>query len=212
MKNKVITFYKFVLLSDCDIWQQKIYDYCKSLALKGTFLIAKEGINATISGNAHDIDSFVSWLTSFREFTDLYVRCSDTQREPFRKLKVKVKDEIVTMGVDDVHPDMTSGIHVDPQNWNDILKDDEFVVLDVRNDYETAIGGFTNHTDPTTQIFSEFPDYVKCNLERLKAKKVAMYCTGGIRCEKASSYMLSLGFKEIYQLKGGIVSYLQAGR
>ena len=167
MKNKVITFYKFVLLSDCDIWQQKIYGYCKSLALKGTFLIAKEGINATISGNAHDIDSFVSWLTSFREFTDLYVRYFDTQREPFRKLKVKVKDEIVTMGFDDVHPDTTSGIHVDPQNWNDILKNDEFVVLDVRNDYETAIGGFTNHTDPTTQIFSEFPDYVKCNMVKL---------------------------------------------
>ena len=209
MKKYVITFYKFVQLHDCNILRDTLHDWCLSLNLNGTILIAKEGINATLSGNSLDINKFIDLLKAKADFSDLYVRFSDTKREPFRKLKVKVKNEIVTMGVDNIHPDVTTGIPVDPEEWNSIINNDDFIVIDVRNNYETGIGNFCNSTDPDTETFGEFPEYVKNNLHLFKNKKVAMYCTGGIRCEKASSYMIDAGINEVYQLKGGIISYLQ---
>ncbi|MBX9890242.1 MAG: rhodanese-related sulfurtransferase [Amoebophilaceae bacterium] len=202
---KVVTLYKFVPLTDLAIWQQKLLSLCKELT--GTLLIAPEGINGTIAGMPLAIDQVIAQLTAMPTLHDLWYQYAETQKKPFRKLKIRIKKEIVTIANAEAQPLKKSGYHVLATEWNAALAQ-AAVVIDVRNDYEYRLGTFQGAVNPKTTYFSEFPKFVTEKLMAYKDKPVAMFCTGGIRCEKASAYMLANGFKEIYQLNGGILQYL----
>ena len=187
-----------------------ILDCCVAHDIKGTLLLAHEGINGTVAGSRVGIDALLALLKSMPEFAALAHKESYTDVQPFCRTKVKLKQEIVTIGLPEVSPTKISGKYVAPEDWNALISDPEVLVLDTRNDYEVKIGSFKNAVDPKTTTFREFPAYVEANLDKNKHKKVAMFCTGGIRCEKASSYMLDRGFAEVYHLKGGILKYIEA--
>lgn len=201
--------YKFVTLDDYQALQQPILEACQKLHIKGTLLLAKEGINGTIAGAPDDIRAILAHLRQDPRLADLGHKESWADRHPFYRMKVKLKKEIVTMGVPEVDPNLVVGTYVKPEDWNAIISDPDVIVLDTRNDYEVHIGTFKNAVDPKTTTFREFPKYVADNLDKTKHKKVAMFCTGGIRCEKASSYMKQQGFEEVYHLQGGILKYLE---
>ncbi|MGK7943315.1 MAG: rhodanese-related sulfurtransferase [Microcystaceae cyanobacterium] len=209
MNQIVATFYKFIDLPDCEGKQKELLDICQQSHVKGTILLAKEGINGTIAGDRSGIDTVLEALRSDVRLQDLEVKESVAASPPFERLKVRIKQEIVTFGQPTVNPNEKVGNYVPPQQWNELLEDPEVVVIDTRNDYEVAIGSFKGAKNPHTQSFREFPDYVQQQLDPGQHTKVAMFCTGGIRCEKASSYLLSQGFKEVYHLKGGILKYLE---
>jgi UPF0176 protein len=209
MTYTVVTFYKFVSLNDLETRRKSLLKYCQYRQIKGTILLATEGINGTIAGNETTIDEVMTYLQSDRDFADLEFKQSTAQSMPFAKLKVKIKSEIVTLGRSEVNPNRKVGTYVSPQQWNQIISDPEVTVIDTRNDYEVKIGSFQGAIDPKTQSFREFPQYVAENIDPEQHPKVAMFCTGGIRCEKASSYLLSQGFKEVYHLEGGILKYLE---
>lgn len=208
-KYRVITFYKFVKLDDYQELRRPLQKFCEERNIKGTILLAKEGINSTVSGAPEKIEELLDYLKSDQRLTDLEYKESFDEEETFYRMKVKLKKEIVHLGLPEVDPNKKVGTYVDPQNWNKLLEDPEVIVIDTRNDYEYEIGTFKNAIDPQTAEFEEFPDYVQKNLDPKKHKKVAMFCTGGIRCEKATSYMLDQGFEEVYHLKGGILKYLE---
>ena len=201
--------YKFVSLPDYKNLQQPILDACLKHNIKGTILIAQEGINGTIAGKPDDIHAVLGYLRRDARLSDLEHKESYADKHPFYRMKVKLKKEIVTMGVPEVNPNFVVGTYVKPEDWNSIISDPDVIVLDTRNDYETHIGTFKGAIDPKTTTFREFPHYVEQNLDKTKHKKVAMFCTGGIRCEKASSYMKQQGFEEVYHLQGGILKYLE---
>ncbi|MFV1921325.1 MAG: rhodanese-related sulfurtransferase [Methylotenera sp.] len=201
--------YKFVSLPDYKTLQQPILDACLKHNIKGTILLAQEGINGTIAGNPDDIHAVLTYLRQDARLSDLEHKESYADKHPFYRMKVKLKKEIVTMGVPEVNPNHVVGTYVRPEDWNNIISDPDVIVLDTRNDYETHIGTFKGAINPKTTTFREFPKYVEKNLDKTKHKKVAMFCTGGIRCEKASSYMKQQGFKEVYHLQGGILKYLE---
>jgi UPF0176 protein len=201
--------YKFVSLPDFKNLQQPILDACLKHNIKGTILLAQEGINGTIAGNPDDIHAVLAYLRQDARLSDLEHKESYADEHPFYRMKVKLKKEIVTMGVPEVDPNHVVGTYVRPEDWNNIISDPDVIVLDTRNDYETHIGTFKGAIDPKTTTFREFPKYVEKNLDKTKHKKVAMFCTGGIRCEKASSYMKQQGFEEVYHLQGGILKYLE---
>lgn len=201
--------YKFVSLPDYKDLQQPILDACVQHNIKGTLLLAKEGINGTIAGEPANIHAILTYLRQYPQFSDLEHKESYADSHPFYRMKVKLKKEIVTMGVKDVDPNQVVGTYVKPEDWNALISDPDVTLLDTRNDYETHIGTFKGAIDPKTTTFREFPQYVEQNLDKNKNKKVAMFCTGGIRCEKASSYMKQLGFEEVYHLQGGILKYLE---
>ena len=205
----IATFYKFVSLPNCQSLQQPILDYCQSQQIKGTILLAKEGINGTISGTRASIDATLAYLRSLSPFNDLEHKESTATEFPFGKLKVKLKKEIVTLGKPEVDPNQQVGTYVKPQDWNSIISDPEVTVIDTRNQYEVEIGTFKRAINPETESFREFPEYIAQNIDPQQHPKIAMFCTGGIRCEKASSYLLAQGFKEVYHLKGGILKYLE---
>lgn len=205
----VATFYKFVSLPNYQDMQQPILDYCQSQEIKGTILLAEEGINGTIVGTRQNIDNTLAYLRSLPAFSDLEHKESTATDLPFGKLKVRLKKEIVTLGKPEANPNQKVGTYVAPQHWNEIISDPEITVIDTRNQYEVEIGTFSQAVNPETQSFREFPEYIAKNVDPKKHPKVAMFCTGGIRCEKASSYLLSKGFKEVYHLKGGILKYLE---
>ena len=205
----VATFYKFVSLPDCADICQPLLNQCQTEGLRGTILLAPEGINATIAGSRQAVDSVLAWLQSDPRFADLEVKESSTEVQPFDRMKVRLKREIVTLGLPEVNPNQQVGTYVDPQDWNALISDPEVVVIDTRNQYEFKIGTFQGAQNPQTGSFRQFPEYVQQNLDPKKHKKVAMFCTGGIRCEKASSFMLSQGFQEVYHLRGGILKYLE---
>ena len=205
----VATFYKFVALSDCQLMQQEILEFCQAQEIKGTILLAAEGINATIAGSREGIDRTIAHLQSLPPFADLEHKESTATELPFKKLKVRIKKEIVTIGKPEVDPSQKVGTYVKPENWNEVISNPEVVVIDTRNQYEVEIGTFKGAIDPKTDSFREFPQYIAENIDPQQHPKVAMFCTGGIRCEKASSYLLSQGFKEVYHLKGGILKYLE---
>lgn len=209
MSQIVIAFYKFVRLPDYADKQAPMLAYCQAQKIRGTILLALEGINGTISGSRQGIDAVLAYLRSDPRLQDLEVKESCAESAPFERMKVKLKREIVTLGQTQADPHQQVGTYVNPQNWNDIISDPEVLVLDTRNSYEVAIGTFQGALNPNTQSFREFPDYVRQNLDPQKHKKIAMFCTGGIRCEKASSYLLSQGFEQVYHLKGGILKYLE---
>jgi UPF0176 protein len=209
MPLTVASFYKFVRLDNYADKREPILTFCRSHGMRGTILLAEEGINGTIAGSTEAIHSVLAFLKSDPRLADLEHKASLTDKIPFERMKVKLKKEIVTLGKPEADPNQQVGIYVSPQEWNQIISDPEVVLIDTRNDYEVSIGTFHKAINPKTKSFREFPDYVQQHLDPAKHKKVAMFCTGGIRCEKASSYMKSQGFQEVYHLKGGILKYLE---
>jgi UPF0176 protein len=208
-KYIIAAMYKFVRLPDYESIQPKLLAFCREQKLKGTLLLAEEGINGTISGSRKGIDALFSYLKSDERLSDLEHKESLADELPFHRMKVKLKKEIVTMGQPNIKPIESQEVRVDPKDWNALISDPEVLLIDTRNDYEYQIGSFKNAVSPDTTNFREFPDYVKQQLDPKKNKKVAMFCTGGIRCEKACAYMLEQGFEEVYQLNGGILKYLE---
>jgi UPF0176 protein len=209
MTYLIATFYKFANISSLEAKKQQILAWCQSQKVKGSIILAEEGINGTIAGSEKAIASVLTHLRSLPNLDDLEHKESTADKPPFVRLKVKIKSEIVTLGLPAVNPNQQVGTYVNPQDWNQVISDPEVVVIDTRNDYEIKIGSFKRAQNPHTQSFREFPEYIAQNLDPQANPKVAMFCTGGIRCEKASSYLLSQGFKEVYHLKGGILKYLE---
>ncbi len=212
-KYLTAALYKFVSLPNYTSLQTPILEACVSNNIKGTLLLAEEGINGTIAGLPQDIHSLLHFLRSAaifeNSFADLEHKESFASEHPFYRMKVKLKKEIVTLGVPGVSPTKKVGTYVKPENWNALISDPDVILIDTRNDYEVDIGTFKGAIDPRTTTFREFPEYVAENFDKTKHKKVAMFCTGGIRCEKASSYMMDQGFEEVYHLQGGILKYLE---
>ena len=186
-----------------------LFTVCKDNKIKGTILLAEEGINGTIAGSRTGIDNMKAFLDRDGRFDGQEYKESFTATIPFHRLKVKLKKEIVTMGRDGIEPTRLSGTRVDAAQWNELLNDPEVLVIDTRNQYEYNVGTFQNAVSPELNSFREFPDYVRNKLDPSRHRKIAMFCTGGIRCEKASAFMLQQGFSEVYQLQGGILKYLQ---
>jgi UPF0176 protein len=209
MNYVVAAMYKFVRLPDFEIIQPKLLEFCRSQNIKGTLLLAEEGINGTVAASKESIDALLEYLKSDERLSDLEHKESLSDELPFHRMKVKLKKEIVTMGQPNIKPIETSEVRVDPKDWNALISDPDVLVIDTRNEYEYQIGSFKNAVSPDTTNFREFPDYVTNNLDPEKNKKVAMFCTGGIRCEKACAYMKEQGFDEVYQLNGGILKYLE---
>jgi len=209
MNIVVAAIYKFVRLADYQALRLPLLELCEAHYLKGTILLAEEGINATIAGSRGGIEHFLTFLKKDPRFSDLVHKESYVEEMPFYRMKVRLKKEIVSMGLPGVDPARLTGIKVEPTDWNTLINDPNILVLDTRNHYECDIGSFKNSISPKTETFRDFPEYVKNNLKVGKHKKIAMYCTGGIRCEKASAYLLNQGFKEVHQLNGGILKYLE---
>ena len=208
-KNFIVAaLYKFVQLPDFRELRQPLLERCRALGLKGTFLLAPEGINGTVAGSREGIDGVLDYLRAQPRFAGLAYKEARADECPFHRMKVKLKQEIVSLGVEGIDPERLSGRHVEPEQWNEVINQPDTLVLDVRNRYESDIGSFRNAHTPQTETFREFPAYVEQHLDAGKHTRIAMFCTGGIRCEKASSYLLSRGFGEVVQLQGGILNYL----
>lgn len=205
----VAALYKFVSLPNYVAFSEELRGECLRLDLKGTLLLAEEGINGTVSGTRASIDALLSYLKANPSFTGLVHKESFYDEQPFYRMKVKLKKEIVTMGVANIDPNYVVGTYVKPKDWNALISNPDVLVVDTRNYYEYAIGSFERAIDPQTETFREFPDYVKTHLSPQKHKKVAMFCTGGIRCEKSTAYLKEQGFDEVYHLEGGILKYLE---
>jgi UPF0176 protein len=205
----VCALYKFVRLEKFADLRQPLFEVMDSNTVRGTLLLAHEGINGTISGSREGVDTVINWLNSDDRLDPIETKESYTTESPFKRTKVKLKKEIVTMGIEDIDPNQTVGTYVKPKDWNKLISDPEVTLVDTRNEYEYEIGTFENALNPHTNSFREFPQYVKENLDPLKNKKVAMFCTGGIRCEKSTAYLKEQGFEEVYHLKGGILKYLE---
>jgi UPF0176 protein len=205
----VAAFYKFVRLADYAALRTPLLELCTAHSVIGTVLLAEEGINSTIAGSRAGIDAVLAWLRTDPRLTDLEHKESRASAPPFGRMKVRLKKEIVTMGVAGVDPTRVVGEYVAPEQWNELISDPDVLVLDTRNTYETAVGMFARAVDPRIATFRRFPDYVRRNLDPAQHKKIAMFCTGGIRCEKATSFMLQQGFAEVYHLQGGILKYLE---
>lgn len=205
----VAALYKFVALEDYAALRDPLLDFCNAHGIKGTLLLAREGINGTIAGTRESIDAVLAYLKRDARLADLEHKESYHDACPFKRMKVKLKKEIVTMGVEDIDPARIVGTYVEPKDWNALISDPDVIVIDTRNHYEYQLGSFERALDPNTETFRQFPDYVARALDPQKHKKVAMFCTGGIRCEKSTAYLLQQGFDEVYHLKGGILKYLE---
>ena len=209
MPVTVTAFYKFVAIADPPAMRERLLGLARREEIKGTILVAPEGINATVAGPDAGIRHLLAHLRADPRFAHLVSKESYVEEPPFRRLKVKQKREIVTLRRPEADPTECVGTYVKPQDWNALLADPDVLVIDTRNAYEVAIGTFENAVDPATRTFSEFPDFVAANLDPEKHKRIAMFCTGGIRCEKASALLLAQGFPEVYHLEGGILKYLE---
>ena len=207
----VAALYQFVELPDYQAIRAPLLETCMNQGLRGTLLLAEEGINGTIAGKREGIDAVKQWLDADGRFDRLEYKESlmDDEGIPFYRMKVKLKKEIVTLGVPGISPKMKAGRYVMPEDWNELINDPETITIDTRNDYEYEVGTFKGAINPETKTFREFPEWVADNLNPKKHKKVAMFCTGGIRCEKSTSYLLEQGFEEVYHLKGGILNYFE---
>ena len=207
---KIAALYRFVTITDITALRAEIYAFAENIdGICGTLLLAPEGVNGTIAARADAMDTMIAFLDKKLGITQGELKYSTSEKTPFNRFKVRPKKEIITMRRPDADPNVQVGTYVAPEDWNALIDDPDVVMLDTRNTYETKVGIFENAVDPRMEEFSEFPDWVEKNLDPAKNKKVAMYCTGGIRCEKASSYMLAQGFEEVYHLKGGILKYLE---
>ena len=205
----IVALYHFTDLPDVEDVHKKFKILCTDLRLKGILLLATEGINGTIAGTREDIDVFLNTLRQDARFDGVNIKESYAETIPFYRLKVRLKKEIVTLRVPEVSPQKIAGTYVEPKDWNQLISDPDVVVLDTRNTYEVNIGTFKNAINPETDDFVDFPSYVREKLNVPKDKKIAMFCTGGIRCEKASSFMKLEGYEEVYHLKGGVLKYFE---
>lgn len=205
----VLALYKFTNLEKPSKLKQPLLELCLAHGIKGTVLLAHEGINGTIAGSQRAIETLLNFLKADGRFENLSAKFSYEATPPFYRMKIKIKKEIVTLGQPHVDPTKIAGTYVKPQDWNKLLEDPEVILVDTRNIYEYDVGTFKNALNPNTINFRDFPEYIASNLDPAKHKKVAMFCTGGIRCEKASSFMLHQGFEEVYHLEGGILKYLE---
>jgi UPF0176 protein len=205
----VIAMYKFVTLDNYQDIKPNLFKVLQDNQIKGTLLLAAEGINGTVAGTREAIDTLLTWLTADSRLTDISFKESFTEVMPFNRTKVKLKKEIVTMGIEGIDPKQVVGTYVEPKDWNALISDPDVILVDTRNDYEFQVGTFENAINPKTDTFREFPQYVEDNMDPAKHKKVAMFCTGGIRCEKSTAYMKEQGYEEVYHLKGGILKYLE---
>lgn len=205
----VAALYKFAELKHFQQLRPVLKKLCDKLEIKGTLLLAQEGINGTVAGTRLAIDELLAFLRSDEKLADLEHKESFAPTQPFYRMKVKLKKEIVTLGVEGIDPNKQVGTYLTPQEWNDLIQQDDVILIDTRNTYEYDIGTFKGAINPVTACFTEFPDYVKKHMDPKKNKRVAMFCTGGIRCEKSTAFMLKEGFEEVYHLKGGILKYLE---
>ncbi|ASP40134.1 hypothetical protein CHH28_16270 [Bacterioplanes sanyensis] len=205
----VCAMYKFVTLENFAALRQPLLDVMLANEVKGTLLLAQEGINGTVAGSRAGIDAVLEHLRQDERLKDIDYKESFDKEQPFYRTKVKLKKEIVTMGVEGIDPKRVVGTYVKPHDWNALISDPDVVLVDTRNDYEVGIGTFKGAIDPNTKTFREFPQYVQDNLDPAQHKKVAMFCTGGIRCEKSTAYLKEQGFDEVYHLEGGILKYLE---
>jgi UPF0176 protein len=209
----IVALYKFVDQPDFADLKAPLAAFCCARGIRGTLLLAPEGINGTVAGSAEAIGALVAWLEDGNIFGGRFrgaeIKYSHADTQPFHRMKVRLKTEIVTLRAPEANPGKQVGTYVNPEDWNDLIAREDVIVIDTRNDYEVALGTFENAKDPRTTSFTEFKDYVASELDPARHKTVAMFCTGGIRCEKASSYMLAQGFEEVFHLKGGILNYLE---
>lgn len=205
----VAALYQFVQLDDPESLRQPLIEFLDNKDIRGTLILATEGINGTVSGSRESIDSLYSWFKDHPPLNRVSAKESFHEEQPFYRTKVKIKKEIVTMGVKGIDPKKTVGTYVKPADWNRLISDPEVLVVDTRNDYEVEIGTFKGAVNPQTEKFRDFPDFVKENLDSQEQKKVAMFCTGGIRCEKSTAFLKEQGFDEVYHLEGGILKYLE---
>ena len=209
MTFSVAAFYEFVTVADGAGLRDRLLAACREREIVGTILIAPEGINGTIAGSQPQIDDVLAVVARALGLAALDAKRSVCETQPFRRLKVKLKREIVTFGVPEANPAKLRGAYVEARDWNALIADPDVVVVDTRNAYEIKIGTFPGAIDPGTRAFGEFPAFANAALDPARHKKVAVFCTGGIRCEKASAYLKGLGFDEVYHLKGGILKYLE---
>lgn len=205
----VAAFYKFVALPDYRQLRTSLLQQCEKLSLLGSILLAEEGINGTISGTVENVERLFDHLRSDPRLQDLHYKESRAEEAPFYRMKVRLKKEIVSLGVEGVDPGRSVGEYVQPENWNALISREDVRLIDTRNYYEHNLGTFKGAEDPDTQTFRDFPQWVCDNLDPESDPHVAMFCTGGIRCEKATSYLLDQGFKSVYHLDGGILNYLE---
>jgi UPF0176 protein len=206
----VSALYHFVRLDDYRELQKPLHDFMIDNEIRGTLLLAHEGINGTVAGSAAAIEKLHRYLRADDRLKDLRSKESYDAEMPFYRTRVKLKKEIVTMGVTGIDPNQVVGTYVKPEDWNALISDPEVTLIDTRNAYEVAIGTFKNAVNPETGRFREFPDYVKNNMNPHKHRKVAMFCTGGIRCEKSTAFLKEQGYEEVYHLQGGILKYLES--
>lgn len=207
--TQVAALYRFVRLEDYENLRGPLLAFCEARGIRGTLLLAEEGINGTIAGTAQAISEVLAYLKKDDRLADLECKFSYNTDRPFLRMKVKLKKEIVTMGRPGIDPNQCVGRYASPEQWNTLVDDPECLVIDTRNDYEVEIGTFQGAINPNTTSFREFPEWVEKNLDPSKHKKVAMFCTGGIRCEKSTSLLVSMGFEDVWHLQGGILNYLE---
>jgi UPF0176 protein len=205
----VAALYHFTRFDDPDALRPALRKTCEDGGVTGSLLLANEGINGTIAGPRAGIDAALAHIKNLPGCADFIWKESTASAKPFKRMKVRLKREIVTMGQPDVDPRASVGHYVEPKDWNDLITQDDVVVIDTRNDYEVAIGTFKGAIDPKTTSFREFPTWWEENAQRFHNKRVAMFCTGGIRCEKSTNYLLSQGVEDVFHLKGGILKYLE---
>lgn len=206
---RVAALYKFARLDGCEALRAPLAAFCCARGIKGTLLLAHEGINGTVAGSEEAIAALIDHLQAIEGLAGIEVKYSGAADMPFHRMKVRLKREIVTMGVDNLDPATSAGTYVAPADWNALISDTATLVIDTRNAYEVSIGTFKGAVDPKTASFREFPAWIEQHREELEGRKVAMFCTGGIRCEKATAYVKSLGFKNVFHLQGGILKYLE---
>ena len=207
--TQVAALYRFVRLEDYENLRGPLLAFCEARGIRGTLLLAEEGINGTIAGTGQAISEVLAYLKKDDRLADLECKFSYNTDRPFLRMKVKLKKEIVTMGRPGIDPNQCVGRYASPEQWNALVDDPECLVIDTRNDYEVEIGTFQGAINPNTTSFREFPEWVENNLDPGKHKKVAMFCTGGIRCEKSTSLLVSMGFEDVWHLQGGILNYLE---
>ena len=206
---RVAAFYGFAAVDEPARLCEALRVLCAGLDTRGTVLVAPEGVNGTVAGGGEAVERLVAHLRALPGLGAMDVKFSHAMRMPFHRMKVRLKREIVTMGVDGLDPVAGAGRHVAARDWNALIRDPDTVVIDTRNDYEVALGSFRGATDPQTASFREFPGWAKAHAGDLRGKRVAMFCTGGIRCEKATAYMRAIGVEEVFHLRGGILKYLE---
>ena len=205
----VSAMYHFATLENFEDLKEPLLKAMKDNGVRGSLLLASEGINGTVAGTTEGIEELHKFIKSDSRLAGIVTKESYSDEIPFARAKVRLKKEIVTMGVEGIDPKHIVGTYIKPKDWNDLISDPDVITIDTRNTYETAIGTFKNAVDPETETFREFPQYAQDNLENWKDKKVAMFCTGGIRCEKSTAYLKELGVKDVYHLEGGILKYLE---